>query len=246
VSLERSVKSAVGRVVPADMRKHVRYWLASAQGAMGRDYFPAHNDLDRKLLKYFGAQRGGVFIEAGANDGLSQSNTWHLEKRLGWSGLLVEPIPHVARLCRQFREAAVESCALGSVEQDGHDIVLHFGSLMTAAEGADVAHMDGGDVVSHAAAGASWTGEKAYSFTAPVRTISGLLDQHGITQVDLFSLDVEGFEIHVLNGVDFDRHRIDHLLIETSNLSAVCSTLGERYEMIEQMSDHDYFFRRRS
>lgn len=244
MNLERSIKITTGHVLPADLRKHMRYWYASGLRLAGRDYFPAHNDLDRKLLKYFGERRGGVFIEAGANDGISQSNTWHLEKRLGWTGLLVEPIPQVAKLCRQFRKAAVESCALGSFDQDGDEIVLHFGSLMTAAEGADVAHMDGGDVASHAAAGASWTGAKSYTFKAPVRTISGLLDKHDLSRVDLFSLDVEGFEVNVLRGIDHNRHRIEHLLIETSNLNAVMDVLGPRFDLVETMSAHDYLFRR--
>ena len=32
----------------------------------------------------------GFYIEAGANNGVAQSNTLELEKR-GWSGLLIEP-----------------------------------------------------------------------------------------------------------------------------------------------------------
>jgi hypothetical protein len=34
-------------------------------------------------------KRGGVFVEAGAYDGETFSNTLYLEKRLGWTGLLV-------------------------------------------------------------------------------------------------------------------------------------------------------------
>ena len=50
---------------------------------------PALNDLDRKLEKYLN-YRDGYFIECGANDGYSQSNTYFLEKKLNWRGLLVE------------------------------------------------------------------------------------------------------------------------------------------------------------
>lgn len=34
---------------------------------------------------------GGFYIEAGANDGILQSNTLLLERSRNWSGLLVEP-----------------------------------------------------------------------------------------------------------------------------------------------------------
>ena len=37
--------------------------------------------------------KGGVYVEAGANDGIRQSNTLALKEALGWSGILVEPSP---------------------------------------------------------------------------------------------------------------------------------------------------------
>src|SRR5689334_13139538 len=70
------------------------------------------NGLDQALLNFIGS-RGGIFVEAGANDGLSQSNTAYLEFYLGWRGLLVEPIPELAVACRLNRPGAiVEQCAL--------------------------------------------------------------------------------------------------------------------------------------
>ena len=43
------------------------------------------------LLKYLNYENG-FFIEAGANDGVVQSNTFYFEKELNWTGLLIEPI----------------------------------------------------------------------------------------------------------------------------------------------------------
>ena len=50
------------------------------------------NDLDLKLDAIL-EQRDGFYIEAGANDGLNQSNTVFFERHRGWTGLLVEPLP---------------------------------------------------------------------------------------------------------------------------------------------------------
>ena len=44
-------------------------------------------------MKLFRNQKKGFFIEAGAYDGEMFSNTLYLERRLGWTGLLVEPNP---------------------------------------------------------------------------------------------------------------------------------------------------------
>jgi hypothetical protein len=50
--------------------------------------------LDLKLDALFGQKTGGVFIELGANDGLTQSNTAFFEFSRGWTGLLVEPVSY--------------------------------------------------------------------------------------------------------------------------------------------------------
>lgn len=55
-----------------------------------------HSELGQdKFLeaKFFKGKRNGVFIELGATDGVHNSNTLYYEKALGWTGLLIEPIP---------------------------------------------------------------------------------------------------------------------------------------------------------
>ena len=243
LDIRRRATRALGSLLSNKARKYLRFILVRAVEATGRDYFPAHDKLDRKLLPHIGHIRNGTFIEAGANDGLSQSNTWHLERRKGWRGLLVEPIPEIAALCRRFRNSRVECSALGRFDQEGTSVTMHFGALMTTAEGADASHMEGGSAAAHASAGAGWIGRKSYSFEAPVNALSTLIDRAGLSAIDLLSLDVEGFEVNVLQGVDFDRHPISFILVETSNLGAVEKVLGERYALVEKLSRHDYLFR---
>ncbi len=62
------------------------------------------NQLDRKLERYVDKD-GGYFVELGANDGVTQSNSLHFEKFRGWRGLLVEPTPHNFIKCRKNRAA---------------------------------------------------------------------------------------------------------------------------------------------
>jgi hypothetical protein len=62
-----------------------------------RDRFALDN-LDVKLERYLDFD-GGTFVEAGANDGVAQSNTLYFEWRRGWRGLLIEP-------CRSSRKTA--------------------------------------------------------------------------------------------------------------------------------------------
>ena len=44
-------------------------------------------------MELLGHMRNGTFVEIGGNDGLSTTNTYHLERCLGWQGLLIEGHP---------------------------------------------------------------------------------------------------------------------------------------------------------
>src|SRR6266516_1818539 len=52
----------------------------------------AIHGLDRMLERHL-PRRPGTFVEAGAYDGVFQSNTYYLERFWGWSGVLIEPLP---------------------------------------------------------------------------------------------------------------------------------------------------------
>ena len=102
----------------------------------GRYSRPALNDLDNKLSRYL-TGRHGVFIEAGANDGFTQSNTYYLEKFLGWSGILVEAIPSLYEQARRCRSRArVFNCALVPFGHESEEIKLTYGNLMSLVHGA--------------------------------------------------------------------------------------------------------------
>ena len=52
---------------------------------------------DRILGEIFQHQREGNCVEVGANDGITDSMTYHFEL-MGWNCLLVEPVPGLARM----------------------------------------------------------------------------------------------------------------------------------------------------
>ena len=49
-------------------------------------------------------QSNGYFVEFGAADGITHSNTYLLEKKYGWHGLLIEPLPSAFRTLKRNRE----------------------------------------------------------------------------------------------------------------------------------------------
>ncbi|HEU4781644.1 MAG TPA: FkbM family methyltransferase [Steroidobacteraceae bacterium] len=242
----KSVKFALTRLLGGSLEQLLFQWRRLSMRVnvwAGRPYTALYG-MDRKLEKYLNF-RGGTFIEAGANDGIAQSNSYFLENKYGWNGLLVEPVPKYYRMCRSARDAHVVNCGLGPFEKDGEELEILAGGLMSLPVSVDEKLLHGRSVRQHAAIGA-----REFGGTAPelvrtrVRALSNVLDELKITQVDFFSLDVEGFELEVLKGLDMSRHAPRYLLIETEQLAAVTEFLGARYTMIEALSHHDFLFRR--
>lgn len=51
----------------------------------------SHIGQDKWVAETFRRARGGYFLDFGAFDGITTSNTIVLEKELGWTGICVEP-----------------------------------------------------------------------------------------------------------------------------------------------------------
>lgn len=182
------------------------------------------NAFDDKLVAFMGFY-GGTFIEVGAHDGVSQSNTKRLEDVYGWSGILVEPSGVLfEKLCANRPRSKCFQCALGAFEEDGKEVYGDFdGSLMSSVHGS---RLDG-----------------VASIKTPVRSLQSILDEVKVRHVHFFSLDTEGYEFNILKGIDFSRTTFDYLLIEiyTREYAQIVSLLASKgYAVVESFSNYNY------
>lgn len=193
---------------------------------------PALNQLDEKL-EHLLPHLGGWFVEAGAYDGFQQSNTYYFSRLKGWRGVLIEPLPQLAAICRRRRpESLVVSCALGAPESDGTNLQLRHAGLMTMVCGA---FGDEETEQRRAAEGLAVQGLPVAEqlVTAHVRTLTSvLLETATPPDFDLLSLDVEGLEVDVLRGLDLTRFRPKVICVEVrhENQAAVTQLLQDHYE----------------
>lgn len=201
----------------------------------------ALNELDVKLARWLGDKRDGFFIEAGANDGVAQSNTLYFERYLGWRGLLVEPIPALAEACRRNRpKAIVENAALVPFGFAGDTVEMSYCNLMSVVKGG---MRSAAEEREHIAAGCAVQQVATYDLVVPACPLQAILDRHGIAAADLLVLDVEGFEAKVLQGIDFTRFAARHLLIEARYRDEVEAVLAGRYAAVATLSHHDVLYR---
>ncbi|HEY4278330.1 MAG TPA: FkbM family methyltransferase [Conexibacter sp.] len=234
---------------PAYLRLQRRRRRAARRAAEGHGDFsrsrPAFNGIDRALEPYIGDVQRGFFVEAGANDGFTQSNTYHLERERGWSGLLVEPVPHLHREAALERPGSrVVHAALTEPAGEGREVTLEYGGLMTVVSGSRGSREADATYVAEAFALGL---EAPMTVTAPARTLSALLDEMSAPEIDLMSLDLEGFEPTALRGLDLARHAPRYLLVEVrepDSRAAVESVLGERFRFERMLTHHDALYAR--
>ncbi len=221
------------------IKKYVRWLFLTVFGF----FLPVRtglNGLD-EIIETYVSYDGGVFVEAGANDGINQSNTYYLERYRGWTGLLIEPVPALATLARRFRTSTVVECALGdSPSADCRQSILA-GDLRSAMMELALVGSDQVRAIEHVMKDAE-SGAKVHEVSVTVRTLSGVLDESGIKHLNLLSLDVEGFELAALRGIDMSRHRPDVLVVETEDVEAVKLVIGSQYQHMDKVSVHDYVF----
>ena len=87
------------------------------------------------------------------------------------------------------------------------------------------------------------TGRNPNTFQISGDTLSNVLLSIGSPQIDFLSLDVEGYEVDVLNGLDFSIHKPRLILIETKSPIEISKILEKMYVLIAQLSHHDYLYR---
>ena len=202
------------------------------------------NQLDRKLEKYVDYDNG-YFVELGANDGVTQSNSLYFEKYRNWRGLLVEPAPQNYLKCRQNRSSrdSIYCAACVSFEYDKEFVRIAYSNLMSTPVSLE---SDIQDPLAHARLGDRFlgNGETVFEFGAVARTLNSLLLDAGAPRViDFLSLDVEGAELEVLKGVDHQAFQFKYLLVECRDFPRLSSYLASHgYRFIEPLSGQDYLF----
>jgi FkbM family methyltransferase len=150
---------------------------------------------DLFALSYLDFKKNGYFVEFGAADGYDLSNTYLMEKELGWSGILAEPAKVWHNALRNYRKCNIE---YNCVWKDSNS-TLKFNEVAISGLSTISSYSDKDCNAKVRKKG------KIYN----VKTISLndlLLKYKAPKYIDYLSIDTEGSEYEILSNFDFSQY----------------------------------------
>lgn len=134
-------------------------------------------------------KKNGFFLEIGAADGITYSNTFLMEKFLSWSGILIEPIDTYSEELKQNRNSIIDNSIMWSNDDIKKKIFINSKDNLKST---------------------------TYNLSTKINnnfiekkttSLDTLLNNHNINHpIDYCSIDIEGAEVELLKGFNFNTH----------------------------------------
>lgn len=159
---------------------------------------------DLEVIKFYNNKENGFFIEIGANDGLTLSNTYLLETQYKWKGICCEPIPSNFKKLVKTRENSI--CYKEAVyNQSGLILTFDIANDHDLLSGISQ-HID-----NHKNAVDS---NKTIIQVKTISLLDVLDNAKSPSFIEYMSLDTEGSEFEILKNFDFEKYTFGLIDVE--------------------------------
>ena len=199
-------------------RSEIRAIQGLHRTADGRIISWAHNAEDVMLLRIFGQKKQGTWIDVGANQPSHGSVTRNFYE-LGWRGINVEPIETLHRHLVAERPEDINICG-GASDRTGEAMFYQDESNSECSTFENVVARQYGA-----------EGHAIRDIAVPVMTLAEICRRHlrHGQHIDFLTLDVNGHDLAVLAGHDFEAYRPSVILAQVTpeRASAVDVMLAE-------------------
>ncbi|XP_029055591.1 uncharacterized protein LOC114882758 isoform X1 [Osmia bicornis bicornis] len=178
------------------------------------------------IRKIFQDKKNGFFVECGAYDGETRSNTLVLERFLDWTGLLVEADSiNFSKMMLKNRKSYLSPVCLGLQPYPTVNTFLMADNVGRLHDpNADSRMRNSNDV--------AYSGVHIKVQCFPFAHLMAALN---VTTVNYFSLDIEGHELEVLKTIPFDEINIETLSVEFAHVAS-----GKK-KLIDFMESKGYY-----
>ena len=169
-------------------------------------------------------KKNGFFVEFGATNGKSLSNTYVLEKSFEWDGILAEPARVWHNDLRKTRNCKIDTRCVWSAS----GATIDFREIPKHPQISTIEKFKNAD--SH-----SNKREKANLYSVESISLNDLLNFHSAPRnIDYISIDTEGSEYDILENFNFDTYEVQIFTIEHSY------TKEKREKIFQLLSNRGY------
>ncbi|XP_034952296.1 uncharacterized protein [Chelonus insularis] len=180
------------------------------------------------IKEYFNNKMNGFFIECGAYDGETRSNTLNLERFYNWTGILIEADPeNFSLMLQKNRRAYLSPTCLSIKSRPMNTSFLMAKNIgrIHIPHGSESNELENSPDIAH----------KGTHVDVQCFPLASYIKAVNVKTVDYLSLDVEGNEMEILETIPFDKVDIKALSVEYTHVSK-----GRQY-MIDFMDRYGYY-----
>lgn len=162
-----------------------------------------------KIVHQILNQKEGVFLDIGASDGITFSNSYFFEK-MGWKGLCIEPRKQAFDKLTQIRNCNYENILVTNVSETvTFQEINDYGSGLSGI--VKYYHPKHNIRILKDAKNSD-----KICYKAQTHNIQDILDKYDMKSIDYCSIDTEGSEFEIIKGIDFNKTSIKIFTIENN------------------------------
>jgi FkbM family methyltransferase len=164
---------------------------------------------DLFVLSQLNFKKNGYFVEFGASNGVTISNTWLLEKLFNWDGIVAEPSSYWHKELHANRGCHIETDCVWS--KSGETLMFNEVNTEKANYGPELSTIDAfSSVDSHAQ-----TRQSGKKYQVNTISLNDLLSKYNApTTIDYLSIDTEGSEFEILSNFDYNKYDVKIITCE--------------------------------
>lgn len=211
--------------------------------------YSCRGNIDQTLKDIIKPKKDGFFLEVGAYNGFSESVSLRFEKELGWKGLLIEPNSIHFKFLKKNRSKniCINSICLSKDFLNKKLFLKNLNQMSYIVDDKNnsyFSHYPKERINNLAKETLSGNFEK---LSCKVETLQNIFKENKIKKIDLAIIDVEGSEIELLKGIDFNEVDIEYFCIETYNFKDLNVFMTKKnYNLIKRVHKEDYVYKKNS
>lgn len=174
-----------------------------------KSQFQQDRFLDRHI---FQKKKNGFFVDVGAYDGVTYSNTFFFEKFRGWRGICLEPNPAIFPVLARNRSSVnINSCAGQRNEMVDFFMISGYSDMLSGiVKNYDEKHLNRIETE------ISVHGGLKKIIKVQCMNLNELLLNQAVQKIDYLSLDTEGNEMEIIESLDLNRIWIKAISVENN------------------------------